>query len=171
MKKTIVGFLASVIGTIFMLVGTAYAADTQFVVTGIETEHDLQAVVNQLIVADENIRTIGGNETAVEVTYRVPARFLGFVTLGIPVHILASRAEGDMPGRVTVKFPWYAAIMKTLPEVSRESIESAVSSEINTTLQTESVLSPSDSASIAITIATVLKFKHDAAMNSLGIKK
>ena len=160
------------LGVVMISTSAAYAAtdaETRIVVTEVQTIQEAKGIVSYTMAGDENIRNVAGTDTSIEVTYRVPMKFLSFLTLGIPVRITAEMPERDAPAAVKVKFPWYRIFLIVPSEVSEESIRAAVSSKVDRFMTVDSTLDPHTSTEIALAIVGAMKKQRDAAADSIGL--
>ena len=117
---------AGVAGTLgFSLNKRAMSDDTEYSVTdagAVQTAAGLESYAATSMRDDERLESVRLEDGTLEMTYRVDARFLGFIPGSMDV-----RATVTADGTVDVRYPWYAFLMRA--SESRADLEARVASE------------------------------------------
>jgi len=87
----------------------------------VRSDADLKDFAATSLRNDDNLSAMGFANDRVEVAYKEPARFLGFIPVSVDVNVVAHN-----DGTVDIDYPWYSFLMLT----HRSDIESAVKNEI-----------------------------------------
>lgn len=86
----------------------------------VQTDTDLSAFIQGQMTADTNVQEVQASSDGVQVTYKVPGKFLGF----IPVQI-DTTATVHADGSVSIDYPWYGFLVSTTSDL-QASVESRV---------------------------------------------
>ncbi len=124
------------------------SADTS--ASNVRADADLGAFAATSLRQDENLSSLGFAADRVEVTYREPARFLGFIPSSVNVRV---SAQSD--GSVEVSYPWYSFLMAS----DRSDIDASVKSEVASYMNSSAGASwnASARAALASRIESVLR--------------
>jgi len=120
-------------------------------------EESLQSFASNIAAEDKRVKKIILAEDAVEVRYKQPALFLGFIPSGLTETATVKFGEGAHGALVKVKFPWYRFLFRK-PFITDFSLEDVKSDE-NTVLK---------GAKILQNVYDVIKVKHDTAKSSIN---
>jgi len=115
--------------------------------SNVSSDADLKNFAAASIRNDANLSSIGFANDRVEVAYREPARFLGFIPVSVDVDVVAHN-----DGTVDVSYPWYSFLMMT----HRSDIEAAVKNEIGASATSTASWNASARASLVAKIASIL---------------
>ncbi len=74
--------------------------------TNVSSDADVQSYSHSVIKNDVNVTAVSADENTVSVTYKEPAKFLGFINTTLSV-----TAKSDVDGNVTISYPWYAFLI------------------------------------------------------------
>lgn len=107
----------------------------------LKSDQDLKNFAKGVMDSDENIESVDSSADHVEVTYKLPAKFLGIFSTQLSTTANVSfeaTGQGKSPKEVTVKFPWYRIFFSLSNNEQKDVIQTAIEDSIvgNTTLST-----------------------------------
>ena len=136
----------------------------------VRTDTDVESYAHSVINKDENVTNVTIGSTTVAVSYKVPAKFLGFIPASITIN-----AESDESGNVNISYPWYSFLMKagssaTLKASAEAKAHAAVQSAVmvqnaSTTSSTTMMMNESFGAHIKALILNALHTALEADTN------
>ncbi len=108
-------------------VGTNSSSSTEVTrPADVDSQNDLKSYSMYLLQNDGNIEKIEVNDDGMDLSYRQPGKFLGF----IPTKILANVHVAE-DGEATIDYPWYTFMTK---KPSRKMIRPVVQAKVDTIL-------------------------------------
>lgn len=116
-------------------VETSAVAATTLSPVSVRTEADLTGYAAAQIENDENLERVRVDGSDVTVTYRAPAKFLGFLSSSVRVS-----ATVDAEGEVDVRYPWYAFLFASESEAA---LEAAIAERLDAALSAGGTLTGS----------------------------
>ncbi|MDB5189083.1 MAG: LPXTG-motif cell wall anchor domain protein [Parcubacteria group bacterium] len=106
----------------------------------VTTNDSLSAYANSVVKGDTNVDAVAVNDQGMDMTYRRPAHFLGFIPASMKV-----RVHLDNNGAVSVHYPWYAFLMSGTE--ARADLESKLQAQVTSMQSAEATASAKASAS------------------------
>ncbi len=94
----------------------------------VRSQNDLQSYVNYTVSNDSNVDEVAIDQNGMDISYREPGRFLGFIptTVRVNVHV-------DNSGSVTVDYPWHSFMTK---KPSRSELQPVIQARVDAVLAT-----------------------------------
>lgn len=86
----------------------------------VQTGQDLAEYVRSIVLVDEQVREVTVRETEVSVTYPQPAKLFGFISISLPVRVIAAT-----DGAVDVDYPWYRFVTRTASKPLTTAVQTA----------------------------------------------
>ncbi len=117
----------------------------------VSSDTGVQAYSQSISDSDSNVSDVSTNDTHVSVSYKEPAKFLGFISTHISV-----TAESDSSGKVKIKHPWYAFLMKTQNESSLQA-DAQVRAQSVTSAQAGATMSAQTKAALVQALYAALR--------------
>jgi len=134
----------------------------------LQSGQDLENFAKGILVEDENMEDIAIGEEGVQIAYRVPAKLFSIFEKNIKADILVRTASaGDPGGRVKIKFPWYSFLYRIPHAVSGSVLTTDIDSGLSSLEGERFQYAVQAQARLFQTISSVLKTKHDVAMNAV----
>jgi hypothetical protein len=130
----------------------------------VQSEQDLENFAKGVLLENENVEEFSLNYEKIEVKYRSSGRLFGFIPISFTQRVELDAEEEDT-GRVKVKMPWFAFLLKA--DVSAEDIEEEVQASISGNLGNNENWDFGAQAEIIASISNILKTKHESAMNAI----
>lgn len=125
--------------------------------SAVRTQAALSGFVAAEMKADANISSVEAASNNVTITYKQPAKLLGF----IPVTVNAT-ATVDASGNVTVSYPWYAFLMATNKSDLEARIQSQVSADVDLDASANAEANADASASAEATAQAAAELSAEA---------
>jgi len=137
----------------------------------VQSNQDLENFAKGILIEDENVTEVEADENEVTVQYRVPAKFLGIFSLGLPVSVtIEAHGEGagasSVSERVKVKFPWQRIFFSIDESVREEALRQVVSAEVEGEVQTATTFEVREQARLFQLLSNVLKRVRDASLEA-----
>jgi len=132
----------------------------------VQSNQDLEDFAKGILIEDENVTGVEANESEVTVHYRVPAKFLGIFSSGLPASVtVEARGEGaetnNMSERVKVKFPWHRIFFSVDESVRVETLQQIVLAEVQGEVETTTSFEVRQQARLFQLLSNVLKRVRD----------
>lgn len=99
----------------------------------LKSEQDLNNFAKGVMLKDNNVRAVETDDDSVEVSYKLPAKFLGVFSADLSAIAnvtFEQEKTGRGPKEVTVRFPWYRMFFSLSAEVREEVLETAIDSAV-----------------------------------------
>jgi hypothetical protein len=92
---------------------------------------DLENFAKGVLINDENVRDVTTASSSIEVSYKIPAKFLGVFGAGLEAMTDVSfDPKSKNPKEVTVKFPWYRIFYSLDADAREDVLKSAIEASI-----------------------------------------
>ncbi len=94
---------------------------------------DLELFAKGVMAADANVRKVEADESHVEISYKMPAKFLGLFRTELSANTdvkFDEKAHGNGPKEVTVRFPWYRMFYSLDSDVRSDILKAAVEASV-----------------------------------------
>jgi len=127
----------------------------------VQSGQDLENFARGVLLQDENVEELAVEEEKLVVKYLSRGKFLGFIPLSF-TQTVELDTEGDDMGRVKVRMPWFAFLLRA--DVSAEELENELG--INEKWMRAS-WNAAEIAEAFNILTSVLKTKHDTAMAAI----
>jgi len=105
----------------------------------LKSSQDLDNFAKGVMIKDENVAGVQADESAVEVRYKLPAKFLGIFESNINAITNVSfetNKQGRGPKEVTVRFPWYRMFFSLSTSTREEILQTAIDKTVQVEAQT-----------------------------------
>lgn len=97
----------------------------------LQSGQDLENFAKGVLARDENVERVEADEEKVEVSYKIPARFLGIFGAELSaVTDVSFDAETNTPNVVRVNYPWYKMFFSLEDEARADVLQSSIESNV-----------------------------------------
>ncbi len=100
----------------------------------LQSGQDLELFAKGVIAADANVKEVAADDSHVELSYKMPAKFLGLFRTELNAHTdveFDEKATGNGPKEVTVRFPWYRMFYSLDSDVRSSVLKTAIEASVN----------------------------------------
>jgi len=142
----------------------------------VESGQDLEDFARGVLLRDENVRDVEVDEYHVKMSYRMPAKFLGFLSSNLNAHVSleneGTSTSTEAQARVKVRFPWYRFLFSVPEEVGKDNLQLSLESKF----YAEGDMVPVEDFALNFEkiqaqyleeMSAVMKVAHEAAMNAI----
>jgi hypothetical protein len=136
----------------------ATATGSAMATTASDERASLKQEANRIATADERVASVSLSAKDVAVSYREPAKFLGFIRVDVPVTV---RIEAD--GATHVSYPWYSFLFSSNQAGLAIRAEAAAKNALGADATSSTTLSAAAQARLLNSIHGVLESNAEAS--------
>ncbi len=125
----------------------------------VSTDADARAYANEIMKNDNKIVDATVNDDTVTLSYRAPAKFLGFLPITMTV-----TAEADQSGNVTVSYPWYSFLVKSNGAALHASAEAKAHAAAQSAIFRETATTTTASSTASTTVSVSMNARIKALL-------
>ena len=124
----------------------------------LKSKQDLENFAKGVVVEDDQVQVVNSDDSSVEVSYKLPAKFLGIfkTTVDTTVELSFESTGKNTPEEVTVRFPWYRWLFSLSDQAKSNVLQNAVNSAIDTKVSASANIYARNGQAIQI-ISDILK--------------